>query len=208
MIEKKLYTVPEAARKAGVSADQLRCAIKDGMILGEFAEHLGDYMIPAPELESYLRRQKKSSTEIVAQRRKVLIIDDEINFANLLKLELQRDKRIEVKFATWGKDGILLAEIFAPDLILLDFMLPDTTGDHVLESLRKLRRTRNVKVVVYSAHTREAIRQSPNLEARLQSFGADDFLAKSDGTRPLLRKCYELLALDRETRRTTRRRLS
>jgi DNA-binding response OmpR family regulator len=62
------------------------------------------------------------------RKRRVLIIDDEINFANIMKLELGRDPRIEAKFATWGRDGVMMAENYKPDLCLIDFMLPDITA--------------------------------------------------------------------------------
>lgn len=202
-MEKRLFSLAEAARTAGVSEDELRCAIKDGLLLAEFLQNTGEHYIKAKDLEEYMRRtrSKNAFPEMpTGRRKKVLIIDDEINFANIMKLELERDNRIEAKFATWGKDGIMVAQQYGPDLCLIDFMLPDLTGDVVLEELHSLRTLRKTKVIVYSAHTREAIKANPNLEQRLEQLGAEEFLSKSGGMRQLIIKVYQHLGLDSPTK--------
>jgi CheY-like chemotaxis protein len=195
----KVYTLAEAAKLAGTTEDELRCAIQDGMLPGTLLQNVGTYQVRHEDLLRYLKskgRRKLTNSG----RKKVLIIDDEINFANIMKIELERDPRIEAKFATWGRDGVKLAKEFQPDLCLIDFMLPDITGDEVLASIREVKGLKNAHVLVYSAHTREAIRKNPNLETRLQSMGANDFISKSGGMRPLIVRVYELLGLDTQTK--------
>jgi len=201
---KKIYTLPEAARVAGVSEDELRCAIKDGLLQAQLLQNTGEYHLANSELDLYMRRSRNVPLTTGLRKRRVLIIDDEINFANIMKLELERDTRIEAKFATWGKDGVMMAETYKPDLCLIDFMLPDITGDEVMTAIQS-HRDRRMKMVVYSAHTREAIRQHPNLEARLTELGADEFLSKSSGMRALIAKVYELLGLEAGNTRAVRR---
>ena len=191
----KMVSLPEAAKLAGVSEDELRCAIKDGLLQAQFLQNTGEYHLPAKELDLYLRRSRNIPLATGIRKRRVLIIDDEINFANIMKLELERDPRIEAKFATWGRDGVMMAENYKPDLCLIDFMLPDITGDDVMEAIQS-HRDRRMKMVVYSAHTREAIKMHPNLEARLMELGADEFLSKSAGMRALIAKVFELLGLE------------
>src|SRR2546425_5721161 len=152
---KKDYTLPEAAKLAGVSEDELRCAIKDGLLQGELLQNTGHWHISEDDLNLYMRRFRNTTLNSGPRKRKILIIDDEINYANIMKLELERDPRLEAKFATWGKDGVKMAETYGPDLCLVDFMLPDITGDEVIAALHARRDTRGTKVVVYSAHTRE-----------------------------------------------------
>ena len=195
----KMHTLPEAARLAGVSEDELRCAIKDGLLQAQMLQNTGEYHLLNSELDLYMRRSRNTPLMTGMRKRRVLIIDDEINFANIMKLELERDQRIEAKFATWGRDGVMMAESYKPDLCLIDFMLPDITGDDVLAAIQS-HRDRRMKMVVYSAHTREAIKQHPNLEARLLELGADEFLSKSAGMRALIAKVFELLGLDTGTK--------
>ena len=192
---KKLYTLPEAAKLAGVSEDELRCSIKDGLLQAQLLQNTGEYHVAHEELDHYMRRSRNTPLSTGFRKRRVLIIDDEINFANIMKLELERDPRIEAKFATWGRDGVMMAESYKPDLCLIDFMLPDITGDDVLAAIQS-HRDRRMKMVVYSAHTRDAIKQHPNLEARLLELGADEFLTKSAGMRALISKVFELLGLE------------
>lgn len=196
---KKMHTLPEAAKLAGVSEDELRCAIKDGLLQAQFLQNTGEYHLANAELDLYLRRSRNTPLLTGLRKRRVLIIDDEINFANIMKLELERDPRIEAKFATWGRDGVMMAESYKPDLCLIDFMLPDITGDDVLAAIQG-HRDRRMKMVVYSAHTREAIKQHPNLEARLMELGADEFLSKSAGMRALITKVFDLLGLGSATK--------
>jgi CheY-like chemotaxis protein len=191
----KMVSLPEAAKMAGVSEDELRCAIKDGLLHATMLQNTGEYHVSGKELDLYLRRSRNTPLNQGMRKRRVLIIDDEINFANIMKLELERDPRIEAKFATWGRDGVMMAENYKPDLCLIDFMLPDITGDDVMEAIQS-HRDRRMKMVVYSAHTREAIKQHPNLEARLMELGADEFLSKSAGMRALIAKVFELLGLE------------
>jgi CheY-like chemotaxis protein len=197
----RTYSLTEAARLAGVSEDELRCAIKDGLLQAQLQQNTGQVHVPQAELDLYLRRSRNTTLAAAGPRKKrILIIDDEINFANIMKLELERDPRLEAKFATWGRDGVTMAQTYEPDLCLIDFMLPDITGDEVLAALRELKQLKKAKMVIYSAHTREAIKQNPNLEARLNELGADEFLSKSAGMRALIVRVYELLGLDTQTK--------
>jgi len=197
-MEKQLYTVAEAARLFGRTNEELRDAIKSGVLPGTLTHNIGDYMIRSDDLAAYLKRSKNDMHP--DNKTKVLIIDDEINFANIIKLELERDPRLSVRYASWGRDGLRIAQEFTPDLCLIDFMLPDTTGEQVLSQLRELQSAKETKVVVYSAHTREAIASNPDLEDRLLKLGADEFMSKSAGLRALLVKVYTLLGLETTTK--------
>ncbi len=198
MPEKKFYTVAEAARAFGRAEEEIRDAVRSGMLPGEIVHNVGDYLIKSEDLAAFLR----ATGVPVKQKEKfrILIIDDEVNFANIVKLELSRDPRMEVKYASWGADGVRTADEFKPDLCLIDFMLPDVTGEDVLRSIRGLQSSRAAKVVVYSAHTREAVAQHPDLEERLRTLGADEFMSKSSGLRALIIKVYAMLGIQTNTK--------
>jgi len=195
-VTKQVYTISDAAAEAGVSIDEIKDAINGGILPAELSQNVGDFIIKQADLIAYIRLVKGKEPSSETNLKRVLIIDDEFNFANLMKLELERGKQIEAKTATYGKDGLLLAKRFKPDIVLIDFMLPDITGDKVLEELRSMQQSKNVKVLVYSAHTEEAVRQVPNLEQRLSELGADEFISKSSGMKPLVAKIYKDLGLE------------
>ena len=80
---KKTYTLPEAAKLAGVSEDELRCAIKDGLLQAQLLQNTGEYHLSYEELDRYMRRTRSMPLTTGVRKRRVLIIDDEINFANI-----------------------------------------------------------------------------------------------------------------------------
>lgn len=79
------------------------------------------------------------STESVTQQQetplKVLVVDDEPSIAQLLQMALRYDGW-DVRVAANGAEAVQLAEAFAPDVMVLDIMLPDFDGMQVLSRLR------------------------------------------------------------------------
>lgn len=193
------YSLTEAAQQAQVSEEELRCAIEDGLLVAQRLPDGKGFRISREDLVAFLKATNHP-VPLDDEIRRVLIVDDEINFGNLLKLDLTRDRRIQAKFASWGRDAVLLARQFTPDLVLLDFMLPDITAEEVLQGMRHLKERKGTKVLVYSAHTRSAIEANPNLRERLIQMGADDFMDKSIGLRAMTKVVYGLLGLDAATR--------
>lgn len=70
------------------------------------------------------------------KKKKILIIDDEADFANTVKLSLERTGEFEVKTENKGSEGHITAKEFRPDLILLDVMMPDADGGDVADRIR------------------------------------------------------------------------
>ena len=68
--------------------------------------------------------------------KKILIIDDEIHIVELLKFNLENNG-YKVDYSYDGFDGYLKTKEFQPDLILLDWMLPNISGD-IIEKLTSL----------------------------------------------------------------------
>ena len=68
--------------------------------------------------------------------KKILIVDDEEYFANLLKLNLEKTKKYEAMVATSGEEGIELVKMHAPDLILLDLKMPGMDGLATIKELK------------------------------------------------------------------------
>jgi DNA-binding response OmpR family regulator len=83
----------------------------------------------------------------------VLHIEDQPDIHTILKLTLQATKRFRVEGAGTGESGIAQATVGKPDFILLDFTLPDMTGDQVLERLRANPATAQIPVILLTAQT-------------------------------------------------------
>ena len=73
----------------------------------------------------------------MVNRQKILIVDDDNNIAELISLYLTKEC-FETKIAGDGESALLLADSFAPNLILLDLMLPGIDGFEVCRCLRDI----------------------------------------------------------------------
>ena len=114
---------------------------------------------------------------------KILVIDDETDFVELIQYHLQR-AGFEVVAAATGSDGLNLARRHAPDLILLDLGLPDVDGLSVCETLRRNSATSRIPNVLVTAMSGEIPR------AHALGSGADHFLPKPF-TRETLCDCVQ-----------------
>ncbi len=91
---------------------------------------------------------------------RVLIVDDEPDFLNLLEFNLA-SQGFEVITAPNGLEGLRRARCDAPQLIILDLMLPDLDGLSVCHILRNQPATRSVPVIMLSALDQPRKRFSP-----------------------------------------------
>lgn len=126
-------------------------------------------------------------------KEKILIIEDEVELVKGLKLNLEAEG-YEVSSALDGEDGVVKAVRDAPDLILLDIMLPKKDGLDVCRELRH----RNVGVpIVMLTAKREEVDKVVGLE-----IGADDYVSKPFGVRELLARIRAHLRRDRRSGRS------
>ncbi|HSX27470.1 MAG TPA: response regulator [Patescibacteria group bacterium] len=78
---------------------------------------------------------------------KIAIIEDDQTLAQMYQMKLEK-AGYECKIAIDGQQGLDLIKSFKPDLVLLDLMLPQVSGDKVLETMRANDWGRNVRVIV------------------------------------------------------------
>lgn len=114
---------------------------------------------------------------------KILIIEDEINAAELARFQLQR-AGYDVYIATDGTDGLRQAYAWQPDLILLDIMMPGMNGWAVCKRLREVT---DVPIIFLTA-----LDQEKHIVRGL-GIGADDYIAKPYGPGELLARVGAVL---------------
>jgi len=78
---------------------------------------------------------------------KILIIDDDDSITALLKAKIEAAGNYDVDTTDSGNIGWLVALHHSPDVIVLDFMLPDIDGDAILEKLQAEPSTANIPVL-------------------------------------------------------------
>jgi two-component system phosphate regulon response regulator PhoB len=101
----------------------------------------------------------------------VLVVEDEDSLATLLQYNLQKEG-YEVTLAGDGEEALLMVDERAPDLIVLDWMLPKVSGIEVCRRLRQRNETRNIPIVMLTARGEETDR------VRGLDTGADDYVVK------------------------------
>lgn len=118
---------------------------------------------------------------MTAQR--VLIIEDDPNTSNLVRLYLEREA-FDVLTAADGDSGLALAKQHAPDLVILDLMLPHLDG---WEICRRLRQQSDVPVIMLTARGEEIDRVAG------LTLGADDYVVKPFSPRELVARVKAVL---------------
>lgn len=94
--------------------------------------------------------------------KKALVIEDDKNIAELLRLYLEKDG-FEVSIAPDGGKGLQLAEDEHPDVVLLDIMLPVMDGWQVC---REIRRTSQVPIIMLTAKGETYVRPRRSRRSR------------------------------------------
>ncbi|MDB3892390.1 phosphate regulon transcriptional regulator PhoB [Alphaproteobacteria bacterium] len=121
---------------------------------------------------------------------RILIADDEPNQLELLNFNLEQ-AGFEVVRASDGQQAIDMIEEQRPDLIILDWMMPQLSGIDVCRKLRANRQTKSLPVIILSARGEESDR-TLGLD-----IGADDYISKPFSPRELVARVNALLRRSR-----------
>jgi len=119
--------------------------------------------------------------------KKIIVVDDELNITNLLKVFLER-KGYQVLLAYDGTSGYELIEKENPDLIITDLLLP---GLHGFELCKKLKE--NVKLMHIPIILMTAVYKKTKYKMEGKQYGADDFIEKPFELPVLLAKIEKLI---------------
>lgn len=116
----------------------------------------------------------------------VLSVEDNLMNKNLLR-RYMKNTDVKLVEAETGKAGLKLAQQITPDLILLDYHLPDINGREVAKLLREMPHLRNVPIVAITADDTGLLRK------QMLSEGFDEVLYKPVSTAILLQTMETLL---------------
>jgi CheY-like chemotaxis protein len=88
-------------------------------------------------------------------KKRVLLVDDEKSFTNLLKLNLEDTGQYEVRVENWPEDAIGAARDFKPDIILLDIIMPRLPGGNVAALIKEDPALKSTPIVFLTAAVRK-----------------------------------------------------
>ena len=169
---KDLFTTGEAARICRVSQQTIIRCFDVGRLEGFRIPGSKFRRIPYQSLIKFMKENNIPLDSIESGKKKVLIVDDDAEIIELMVDILVRDGRFDIKTASTGYDAGILTEQFRPDLILLDYMLPDVNGNIVCQTIRKNPEFESTKIIIVSGVVKQ-----DEIDQLLKS-GAEDFIRK------------------------------
>lgn len=169
---KDLYTTGEAAEICRISQQTIIRCFDAGRLEGFRVPGSRFRRIPRQNLVKFMKENKIPLDSIESGKRKVLIVDDDVEIIELIVDVLNRDGRFETKTASSGYEAGMATQRFRPDLILLDYMLPDVNGNVVCQTIRKNPEFENIRIIIVSG----VVKQEEI--AQLLKSGAQDFIRK------------------------------
>jgi DNA-binding response OmpR family regulator len=118
---------------------------------------------------------------------KVLVVDDDPMIVELFVDALGDDGRFEVATAQTGYDAGVLTQQFMPDIVVLDYMLPDVNGNVVCKTIRQNPNLEHIKILIISGMI------DPAEVSTLMEAGADDFIKKPFNIEQVIRRVLALV---------------
>jgi len=186
---KDLFTTGEAAEVCKVSQQTIIRCFDAGRLEGFRVPGSKFRRIPRQNLVKFMKENSIPLDALESGKKKVLIVDDDAEIVELLADILVHDGRFEVKAASSGYDAGILTQQLHPDLILLDYMLPDVNGNVVCQTIRKNPEFENIKIIIISG----VIKQD-EIDQLLKS-GAEDFIRKPFNITELTNKIAAVLQI-------------
>ena len=186
---KTVFTTGEAADICKVSQQTIIRCFDSGRLRGFRVPGSRFRRIPRDALVQFMKENGIPPDALDSGKLKILVVDDDPEIVELFVDVLERDGRFDVKTASTGYDAGILTQEFLPDLLILDYMLPDINGNVVCQTIRKNPNFEHMKIIIVSG-----VVNQDEINDLLKS-GADDFVKKPFNIEKLVERVGELLAV-------------
>jgi len=184
---KQVFTTGEVAQICKVSQQTVIRCFDSGRLKGFRVPGSRFRRIPRDALVAFMKSNQIPMEALESGRKRVLVVDDDEAIIEMFSELLERDGRFEVRTATTGYDAGILTEQFRPDVLLLDYKLPDVNGTVVCRTIRSNPNFRHMQIIIISGVA------DPDEVAELSAAGADDFIRKPFDINSVINRIAELL---------------
>lgn len=184
---KQVFTTGEVAQICKVSQQTVIRCFDNGKLGGFRVPGSRFRRIPRDALLSFMKEHEIPLDQLDSGKRRVLVVDDDEAIVEMFTELLERDGRFEVKTAATGYEAGILTEQFRPDIMLLDFKLPDINGNAVCRTIRANPNYEHMKIIVLSGVA------DPDEVADLEAAGADEFIRKPFDINLVINRMNQLL---------------
>jgi CheY-like chemotaxis protein len=177
-------TVIRLCRKGELIARTLPGSSHRRIAPEDLIRFMREHQIPLNRLRRWLEAHGLYLEGVTGWRSRVLAVDDNEALLDIIVEALERDGRFEVETASTAYTAGRLMAQFHPDLVLLDYKLPDRNADEILAEMS----AEHVKVIIISGVV------GPEKVQPLLDAGADAFLRKPFDVEELITLISKLLA--------------
>ncbi len=187
--EQKAFTTFEAARICHVTHHSIKNWIKQGLIKASRTPG-GHYRILEGDLDSFREKYDMFPRDKSPAKMRIMVVDDDPDALSLMEKILGAEGYELVKVSNATEVGIKASQM-TPDLIVLDFLMPEINGFEVCKALRGDETTQGIPIMAVTCLTKEA-----DIE-RIFACGADEYLPKPFRVDLLIEKVRELVGQGR-----------
>lgn len=149
--KRQVFTTTQAAGICGVTQQTVIKWIDSGRLAGYKVPNSRARRVTRTALIDFMRANNIPESNLEKDVIKVLVVDDEEMIADMIALEFEEDRNIEVRKVNRGFDAGIVAE-YRPDVIILDIMLPDIDGRRVCRLIRDGAMGKEVKIIGVSGY--------------------------------------------------------
>ena len=188
-MKKKVFTSGEVAEVCGVSADTVSRWFDLGQVEGYRLGPGGDRRIPYEGLRKFMISHGIPLDRFEEGRRRILAVDDDPYYLDIIPAALSRDEEFEVFVASTGFDAGAMVVQYNPQLIILDIHLSDTDGRMVCKRVKERPETKNTRILAISGYIED------EEASHLSEYGFDGYLKKPFGVAELTTQVQRLFEL-------------
>lgn len=187
---KQVFTTGEAAEVCQVSQQTIIRCFDSQKLKGFRVPGSRFRRIPREELIRFMKQNGMPVDALGGDRKRILVVDDDEQIVELFCDVLERDPRFQIRTAATGYDAGMLTQQFRPDLIILDYMLPDINGNVVCKTVRENPDFNDTRIIVVSG-----VVNQDEITHLLES-GADEFVKKPFNIERLVERIRALLEIE------------
>ena len=172
LANKTVFTTGEVARICKISQQTVIRNFDNGRLKGFRVPGSRFRRITREGLISFMKSHAIPLDQLQSGKKRVLVVDDDEAIIEMFSELFERDGRFEVRTATTGYEAGILTEQFRPDVVLLDFKLPDINGTAVCRTIRANPAYEHIRIIIISGVA------DPDEVEELMEAGANDFVRK------------------------------
>ena len=184
---KTVFTTGEAADICGLSQQTIIRCFDNGQLGGFRVPGSRFRRIPRDKLLKFMKEHSIPLDALESDKIKVLFVDDDPDLVDIFVEALGKDGRFELRTARTGFDAGVEANRFRPDIMVLDYMLPDVNGNVVCQTIRQSEDLLHMRILIISG-----VANKSEIDELLAA-GADDFLKKPFHISAVLERILELV---------------